>query len=105
MSYSDWEPVIGLEIHAQLLTDSKVFSPDSAHFGGNDNEYTDPVSLGMPGAAKLEPRQGAIQSWTAHCEALLTPDLDECLDDEPYKREFWRAFKRLGDWHGDLPPY
>jgi aspartyl-tRNA(Asn)/glutamyl-tRNA(Gln) amidotransferase subunit B len=39
-----------LEIHAQLLTDSKVFSPDSAHFGGNDNEYTDPVSLGMPGA-------------------------------------------------------
>lgn len=50
MAFSDWEPVIGLEIHAQLLTDSKVFSPDSAHFGGNDNEHTDPVSLGMPGA-------------------------------------------------------
>ena len=30
MAFSDWEPVIGLEIHAQLLTDSKVFSPDSA---------------------------------------------------------------------------
>lgn len=49
MAYSDWEPVIGLEIHAQLLTDSKVFSPDSAHFGGNDNEHTHPISLGMPG--------------------------------------------------------
>ena len=31
MSYSDWEPVIGLEIHAQLLTESKMFSPDSTH--------------------------------------------------------------------------
>lgn len=50
MSYADWEAVIGLEIHAQLLTDSKVFSTDSAHFGGGDNEHTSPVSLGMPGA-------------------------------------------------------
>ncbi|MGB0889786.1 MAG: uracil-DNA glycosylase family protein [Solirubrobacterales bacterium] len=62
-------------------------------------------ALAMPGAAVIEPRIGSIQQWTAHCEALITPDLDDCLDDEPYKREFWRAFKRLGDWHGDLPPY
>src|ERR1700692_3852121 len=49
MSYNDWEPVIGLEIHAQLLTESKMFSPDSTHFGGADNEHTHPVSLGLPG--------------------------------------------------------
>jgi aspartyl-tRNA(Asn)/glutamyl-tRNA(Gln) amidotransferase subunit B len=49
MSYSDWEAVIGLEIHAQLLTESKMFSPDSTQFGGADNEHTHPVSLGMPG--------------------------------------------------------
>ncbi len=49
MAYSDWEAVIGLEIHAQLLVDSKMFSPDSAHFGGADNEHTHPISLGMPG--------------------------------------------------------
>ncbi len=49
MSYNDWEAVIGLEIHAQLLTASKIFSSDSAHFGGADNEHTHPVSLGMPG--------------------------------------------------------
>jgi len=49
MSYSDWEPVIGLEIHAQLLTESKMFSPDSTHFGGADNDHTHPISLGMPG--------------------------------------------------------
>jgi aspartyl-tRNA(Asn)/glutamyl-tRNA(Gln) amidotransferase subunit B len=49
MAFNDWEAVIGLEIHAQLLVDSKMFSPDSAHFGGADNEHTHPVSLGMPG--------------------------------------------------------
>lgn len=49
MSYGDWEAVIGLEVHAQLLTESKVFSPDSTHFGGGDNEHTHPISLGMPG--------------------------------------------------------
>lgn len=49
MSYNDWEAVIGLEIHAQLLTESKMFSPDSTAFGSADNEHTDPVSLGMPG--------------------------------------------------------
>lgn len=50
MASSDWEAVIGLEVHAQLLTDSKVFSEDSTKFGGADNEHTSPVSLGMPGA-------------------------------------------------------
>lgn len=49
MSYGKWEAVIGLEIHAQLLTESKIFSPDSAAFGGSDNEHTHPVSLGLPG--------------------------------------------------------
>lgn len=50
MSHDNWEPVIGLEIHAQLLTESKMFSSDSAAFGGADNEHTSPVSLGMPGS-------------------------------------------------------
>jgi aspartyl-tRNA(Asn)/glutamyl-tRNA(Gln) amidotransferase subunit B len=50
MSYGNWEPVIGLEIHAQLLVDSKMFSGDSAAYGGSDNEHTSPVSLGLPGA-------------------------------------------------------
>lgn len=50
MSYGNWEPVIGLEIHAQLQTASKIFSSESATYGGADNEHTGPVSLGMPGA-------------------------------------------------------
>ncbi len=50
MSYGDWEPVIGLEIHAQLKTDTKMFSEDSASYGGGDNEHISTVSLGLPGA-------------------------------------------------------
>lgn len=47
---SDWQTVIGLEIHAQLKTDSKIFSNDSAQFGSGDNGAVSPVSLGLPGA-------------------------------------------------------
>jgi aspartyl-tRNA(Asn)/glutamyl-tRNA(Gln) amidotransferase subunit B len=45
-----FEPVIGLEIHAQLKTRSKMFAPDSTDFEAGDNENTSPVSVGMPGA-------------------------------------------------------
>ena len=44
-----YEAVIGLEIHAQLSTRSKAFSPDSAAFGGDPNTHVDPVSLAHPG--------------------------------------------------------
>lgn len=45
----EFEAVIGLEVHAQLLTKSKIFSPSSAEFGGEPNSKTDPVVLGLPG--------------------------------------------------------
>lgn len=47
--YRGYEAVIGLEIHAQLKTESKMFSWDSTTFDGADNENTCPVSVGMPG--------------------------------------------------------
>lgn len=49
MSSKHYEPVIGLEIHAQLKTLSKMFSSDSTDFNGADNENTSPLSVGMPG--------------------------------------------------------
>ncbi len=45
-----WEAVIGLEIHAQLSTQTKLFSTDSTEFGCPANEATSAVSLGLPGA-------------------------------------------------------
>lgn len=47
--YKKYEPVIGLEIHAQLLTESKAFSGSSTLFGSSPNTNTDPVTLGHPG--------------------------------------------------------
>jgi aspartyl-tRNA(Asn)/glutamyl-tRNA(Gln) amidotransferase subunit B len=44
-----YELVVGLEVHVQLSTSSKIFSSDSAGFGGGPNEHISPVSLGLPG--------------------------------------------------------
>jgi aspartyl-tRNA(Asn)/glutamyl-tRNA(Gln) amidotransferase subunit B len=49
MAYETYEPVIGLEVHVQLQTDSKIFSTDAAAFGAEPNTQVDPVSLGHPG--------------------------------------------------------
>ena len=46
----DFEPVIGLEIHAQLLTETKIFCGCSAAFGGAPNSHICPVCIGLPGA-------------------------------------------------------
>lgn len=45
-----YEAVIGLEVHVQLKTKSKIFSADSTTFDSGDNENTSPISVGMPGA-------------------------------------------------------
>jgi aspartyl-tRNA(Asn)/glutamyl-tRNA(Gln) amidotransferase subunit B len=45
-----YEPVIGLEVHVQLATQSKIFSGASATFGAEPNSHTDPVTLALPGS-------------------------------------------------------
>jgi aspartyl-tRNA(Asn)/glutamyl-tRNA(Gln) amidotransferase subunit B len=49
MPRADWQVVIGLEVHAQLLTASKLFSGASTSFGGEPNAHTSVVCLGLPG--------------------------------------------------------
>ncbi len=49
MSARGFEAVIGIEVHVQLKTKSKMFCSDSTQFDAGDNENTSPVSVGMPG--------------------------------------------------------
>jgi aspartyl-tRNA(Asn)/glutamyl-tRNA(Gln) amidotransferase subunit B len=57
-----WEPVIGLEIHVQLKTRTKMFCRCRAGFGAGENTQTCPVCLGLPGALPVMNRR-AIE-WT-----------------------------------------
>jgi uracil-DNA glycosylase family 4 len=59
----------------------------------------------VPLGTEVAAQPGAIQRLTPSIEALYVPDIDEALDDDASKRAFWRAFKVLGEWHADLPPY
>jgi len=61
--------------------------------------------LDVPLSRTLEPKLGEIQSLTPTIDTLYVPDIDDSLDSEDSKREFWRAFRALGDWYSDLPPY
>ena len=61
--------------------------------------------LGVPLAAQVRATPGEVQKLTPSCDALYVPDIDESLDDDEAKRAFWRAFRALGDWYADFPPY
>jgi len=48
---------------------------------------------------------GVVQRFTPTIAALVTPDIDEALDEQPAKTAFWNAFKALGPWWAEQPPY
>jgi uracil-DNA glycosylase family 4 len=61
--------------------------------------------LELPLAREIRAAPGDIQTLTPSIDALYTPDIDDALDEEQAKREFWRAFRVLGEWYSDFPPY
>jgi uracil-DNA glycosylase family 4 len=61
--------------------------------------------LALPLAQAVSPDPGVVQPLTPSIEALYVPDIDDALDEESAKRAFWSAFRRLGDWYADFPPY
>ena len=73
MSFKEkYEAVIGLEVHAQLATKSKLFSGDSTSFGADPNTHVSPITLGHPGTLPKTNRKAveyAIKMGLAcHCE-------------------------------------
>jgi uracil-DNA glycosylase family 4 len=61
--------------------------------------------LEFPVASPIDERAGELQRFTPTVQALVTPDIDESLDEQPAKTRFWNAFKTLGPWWAELPPY
>jgi uracil-DNA glycosylase len=61
--------------------------------------------VGVPLAHPLQPREGQVQPFTPSCEVLFVPNIDDALDEEEAKRRFWTAFRALGRWWEEQPPY
>ena len=50
-------------------------------------------------------REGELQRFTGTIDALVTPDVDDSLDEQADKTRFWNAFKAVGQWWAEQPPY
>ena len=89
---------------ARLVEEIQIVSPKLVVVMGPDalavvNE------MDLPLAQEILPAPGQLQRLTPSIEALYVPNIDDSLDEENAKREFWGAFRVVGQWWADLPPY
>ena len=107
---SDWQLVVGLEVHVELATATKLFSASANRFGDEPNTHIDPVTLGLPGAlpvlneqaVELAMRIGAalnctIQPCTFHRKNYFYPDMPKAYQISQYDQPL------NVDGHLDLP--
>jgi len=62
-------------------------------------------ALRFPLSQPVEDKPGELQSFTPTIDALVVPDVDASLDEQAAKSRFWSAFKAVGPWWSELPPY
>ena len=99
------DPVMSApECRARVLSELAVVSPRIVVVMG-EAALAALNELEVPLGRTVEARPGEIQDLTPTCEALFVPDIDAALDEEGPKRRFWAAFRSLGEWYADLPPY
>jgi len=105
-----WELVVGLEVHVELATATKLFSASANHFGDEPNTHIDPVTLGLPGALPVLNRQAVelamrigaalnctIQPSTFHRKNYFYPDMPKAYQISQYDQPL------NIDGHLDLP--
>ena len=92
------------ECVARLVEEVAIVQPKIVVIMGTDALDT-LNELQLPLAREVLESPGEIQRLTPSIEALYVPDIDRSLDEEVAKREFWAAFKSLGAWYEDFPPY
>ncbi len=89
---------------ARVLEELAIVQPRIVVVMGEDARAT-LNELHVPLARTIEAQPGVLQPFTPSCEALVVPNIDAALDEEAPKRAFWSAFRVLGEWYADLPPY
>jgi uracil-DNA glycosylase len=62
-------------------------------------------ALRFPLSEAVAAEVGQLQSFTPTVEALVVPDIDASLDEQAAKSRFWSAFRAVGPWWSELPPY
>jgi len=89
---------------ARVLDEIAIVQPKIVVVMGEDALAT-LNALQVPLSRPVERREGEIQAFTPTVDALYVPDIDVSLDEEGAKQKFWRAFRMLGTWYEELPPY
>ena len=111
-----YELVVGLEVHVELATATKLFSASANRFGDDPNTHIDPVTLGLPGALPVLNRQAvelamriglalncSVQACTFHRKNYFYPDMPKAYQisqyDQPINIDGWLELpggKRIG---------
>lgn len=94
----------GPECVARLIEELQIVSPKMVVVMGPEAIQV-LNDLSVPMARELSPELGEIQKLTPTVDALYVPDIDDSLGEETAKQEFWQAFRVLGEWYAELPPY
>ena len=89
---------------ARVVDELAIVTPKIVVVMGED-ALTTLNDLDVPLAKAIDWEPGVVQPFTPSCDALVVPNIDDALDEELAKREFWSAFRVLGEWYADLPPY
>jgi uracil-DNA glycosylase family 4 len=72
--------------------------------GGHTVEFVNGLAFPLSTSIDVE-TPGEVQRFTPTIGALVTPDIDAALDETSAKTAFWNAFKALGPWWAEQPPY
>ena len=92
------------ECRARVLEELAIVQPRIVVAMGEEalGELND---LDIPLGRTVEAKPGEVQKLTPSCDFLFVPDIDKALDDDAAKKAFWKAFRALGEWYSDFPPY